>query len=268
LPSRYLPEKRLNFIVGNFGSGKTEVAVNLALGLAQAGRTVSIADLDIVNPYFRCREAKLIMEKHRVRVVVPPGAQIQADLPIIMPELAGMFRSKVDGLSLIDVGGDDAGSRVLSAFAPLISGRPYELWQVINSRRPFTRTVEGCLDMQRAIEASSRLSITGLVVNSHLMDETTPEVVLEGWRLATAVAATTGQKVRCVCALGKLADAPELAEIDVPLLRLQRYLAPSWLDEENVDEVDTESRNKRVERPRPIGMPPRTQHVTGKEAGN
>jgi hypothetical protein len=249
-------------VVGNYGSGKTEVVVNLAIALAQAGRQVSVADLDIVNPYFRCREARQIMEEHRIRVVVPPGAQAHADLPIIVPELAGMFRSRDGGVSLFDVGGDGAGARVLSSFQPMITSRPYELWQVINSKRPFTGTVEGCLEMQRAIEESSRLSVTGLLVNSHLMQDTTVEVVAEGWQLAQEVAAQNGLPIRCVSVISDLADSPQLAKIGAPILRLDRYLLPPWLALKKTAATSAVAEFMPAPRPRPIGLPPTKIGVT------
>ena len=220
---------RLIAIVGNYGSGKTEVSVNLAIQLAAAGTRVQIADLDIVNPYFRCREARALMEAHGIRVVVPPGAQVWADLPIILPEIRGMLHPPAGTLSIFDVGGDDAGARSLAAFRTSLADGEYELWQVINARRPFTDTVEGCLGMRKAIEGASRLAVTGLLVNSHLIEETTAGDVLEGWRLAREVSARTGLPIRCVAVMASLADAPELAAIDAPLLRLRRYMLQPWL---------------------------------------
>ena len=98
--------ERVVMVVGNYGSGKTEAAVNLALHLAKAGRRVQIADLDIVNPYFRSREARRLMEQHGIRVVVPPGDQAFADLPIILPEIRGMLNPPEGVLTLFDVGGE------------------------------------------------------------------------------------------------------------------------------------------------------------------
>ena len=235
-------------VVGNYGSGKTEVAVNLALQLAAAGRRVQIADLDLVNPYFRCREARELMEGHGIRVVVPPGAQAFADLPIILPEIRGMLDPPEGTTTIFDVGGDDAGAKALSAFQPVIAPGSYELWQVINSKRPFTDSARGCLEMQRALEASSRLSVTGLLANSHLIDETTPETVLEGWRTAAEVAERTGQPVRCVAVMEHLADAPELRAIDAPLLRMRRTMLPPWARRDD-DALP-------ASRPVPIGKPP------------
>lgn len=222
------PGDRLIAIVGNYGSGKTEVSVNLSLQLARQGARVQIADLDIVNPYFRCREASVLMEANGIRVVVPSGAQAWADLPIILPEIRGMLHPPAGTISIFDVGGDDVGARALAAFRTSIADGDYQLWQVINAKRPFTDSVAGCLAMRRAIETASRFSVTGLLVNSHLIDETTPESVLEGWRLAQLVSRETNLPIRLVAVMDDLADAPELSVIDAPVLRLTRLMTPPW----------------------------------------
>jgi hypothetical protein len=248
------PNERLVMVAGNFGSGKTEVSVNLAIQLAATGRRVQIADLDIVNPYFRCREAKVLMEGHGIRVVIPPGAQAFADLPIILPEIRGMLQPTDGAISIFDVGGDDVGARALAAFRPSVTGDDYELWQVINSKRPFTDTVEGCLAMRRDLESASRFEVTGLIANSHLIDDTTPEAVLEGWRLAREVSSETGLPVRAVTVMETLSDAPELSEIDVPLLWLQRYMLPPWLQSDAPDDRASEpSAAVPAARPAPLG---------------
>ena len=124
------------------------------------------------------------MEAHGIRVVVPPGDQAFADLPIVLPEIHGMLHPPEGVITLFDVGGDDVGARALAAFRPVVQEGAYQLWQVINARRPFTSTVEGCLRMQASIETASRLTVTGLLANTHLIEQTTPETVLDGWRLA------------------------------------------------------------------------------------
>jgi hypothetical protein len=231
------PSERLVMIAGSFGSGKTEVSVNLAIHLARAGRRVQIADLDIVNPYFRCREAGRLMHRHGIRVVVPPGEQVWADLPIILPEIRGMLQPPDGTVSIFDVGGDDVGARALASFRTSAGEAGGELWQVINPKRPFTGTVEGCLAMRQALESASRFAVTGLVANAHLIDQTTPDVVLEGWRLARAVSSRTGLPVRAVAVMGALASAPELSGIDAPILRLERRMLPPWLQVEEPEGV-------------------------------
>ena len=249
------PAERVLLLVGSYGSGKTEVAVNLALRHAEAGERVQIADLDLVNPYFRCREARRLMEAHDIRVVVPPGAQEWADLPIVLPEIRGMLEPREGLRTLFDVGGDDVGARALASFRPGIREGAYQLWQVINSRRPFTDSVDGCLAMQASIERASRLSVTGLLVNSHLLDSTTPEIVLEGWRLARAVSSRNGLPIRCVAVMDAHADAPAMEEIDAPLLRLRRHMLPPWLRPEPPAPGAPEPLP--ASRPVPIGVPGR-----------
>lgn len=240
-------------LVGGYGSGKTEVTVNLALQLAAAGRRVEVADLDIVNPYFRSRQVRQLMEEHGIRVVVPPGAQAHADLPIVLPEIRGMLHPRQGTNVLFDVGGDDVGARVLSSLRPALGDAPYELWQVVNANRPFTDSVAGCQAMRRAVEGSSRLRVTGLVANTHLIDETTPEGILAGWRLVQAVARETGLPVRCVAVLEGLVDDPALAAIDAPMLRLVRRMLPPWLAPPGADPGPD---GLPASRPVPIGRPP------------
>jgi len=249
------PDERLVMIAGSFGSGKTEVSVNLALHLAAAGRRVQIADLDLVNPYFRCREAAELMGRHDIRVVVPPGAQVWADLPIILPEIRGMLHPPDGTLTLFDVGGDDVGARALAAFRPAMGDAPYELWQVVNSKRPFTSTVQGCLAMRAALESASRFSVTGLVANSHLIDETSPDTVIEGWRLAREVSRETGLPIRAVAVMSEFAGAQALDEIDVPVLWLERYMLPPWLQRDEAASAATPSAQIPAPRPVPIGRP-------------
>ena len=218
-------------VVGAYGTGKTEISVNLALALAAqptAPARVQLADLDLVNPYFRSREAQLPLEAAGVRVVVPPGNQVFADLPIVLPEIAGLLRPPPGTMTLLDVGGDDVGARALAAFKPRIGAGTVALWMVINSRRPFSANVAEVLAMRQDIEASSRLPVTGLIANSHLVDETTTDIVLEGWELASEVSNTTGLPVRAVAVMDALADDAHLATIDAPLLRLHRHMLPPW----------------------------------------
>ena len=229
------PGERLIIVVGNYGSGKTEVAVNLALVLAGQGATVQLADLDLVNPYFRSREARELLEAQGIRVVMPSPRLASSDLPIVVPEIRGMLRPPAGTRSIFDVGGDEVGARVLGSLSPELAAGSYELWQVINAQRPFTADVEGCLAMQRDIEQASRLRVTGLLANSHLIDETTPETVLAGWRLAQEVAQRSGLPIRAVAMLERLVGAPALADaIDAPVLSLRRTMVPPWLARDTV----------------------------------
>ena len=233
LPLSWTPPQRLAIVVGNYGSGKTEVSVNLAVGLAAAGRRVQIADLDIVNPYFRSREARATMESYGIRVVIPPGAQAMADLPIVVPQIKAMLEPQGDDFSIFDVGGDDVGAKMLSSFHEALGANAYSLFQVINARRPFTGTVEGCLEMQRRIEAASRLKVTGYIVNTHLIDQTTEDVIAEGVELALAASARSGVPVEVIAAMGDLADGARVSGFGIPVLRLERIMLPPWLQRDS-----------------------------------
>ncbi len=251
------PPARRVFIVGNYGSGKTEVAVNLALALRARGVAVRLADLDIVNPYFRSREARALLESHGVRVVVPPGAQSFADLPIVLPEIRGMLQlGPGDGVSLFDVGGDEVGARMLSSFHDHLPADSYALWQVLNSRRPFTDSPAGCQRMRASIEAAARMRVTGLVSNAHLVTETTPEVIAEGLALAREVAAQSGLPLVFITAMGELADHPQVAALDAPLFRLERHMLPPWLRPAGACEDPTDLP---AARPTPLGRPRPTE---------
>ena len=251
----YCPSAPLVMIVGNYGSGKTEVAVNLALALRGAGREVRIADLDIVNPYFRCREARDLLEARGIRVVMPPGAQRYADLPIVVPEIKAMLRPRGDCVSLFDVGGDDAGAMLLSSLWEALGESPYSLLQVINARRPFTDSLEGCLRMKSAIEEASRLKVTGLVSNTHLIDETTAETILEGYRLARAVSMRCGVPIAFVTAMGDLAEDAALRDLPAPVMRLERHMLPPWIAREPEDVRPSASGPEPAPPARPIFRP-------------
>jgi hypothetical protein len=244
---------QLIMIVGNYGSGKTELSVNLAINQALKNTSVTIADLDIVNPYFRCREARSLMEEHNIQVVMPPASQTWADLPIIVPQIKGMLNPKDNQMSIFDVGGDDVGARLLSSFAEPLGENPYQLWLVINSMRPFTNTLEGCIKMKEAIEKASRLKASGLVVNAHLINETTPETILSGYHLAKQVSRQTDLPIKLVGVMEELIDAPELDEIEHPILKLKRYMLPPWLQksDKNIDEEN----ELPAPRNTPIGRP-------------
>lgn len=226
-----LPVATIVGFVGNYGSGKTEVAVNYAEQLADQGHQVNIADLDIVNPYFRCREALGPLEERGIRVVVPRGANMHAELPILLPEVRGLL-SRSGEVSILDVGGDDVGARALAHLAtdfPAPGG--YQLWQVVNRQRPFTDSVQGCLRMREQIEQSSRLEITGLVANNHLMDETDAELIEQGYAFAREVAEAAQLPLKLVVVPRHLSEQVDLGTEPPPVLVIDRQMTPPWTDD-------------------------------------
>ena len=214
-------------IVGNYGSGKTEVAINLAVNRKRAGLDVHIADLDLVNPYFRTREARQTLEALDIDVVLPPQEYLQADLPILSPAIAGMIR-KPDGLTLLDVGGDDAGATVLAALGDAFAGTDVRLLQVVNPLRPQTATVEGCLKIKTEIEAAAKLTISGLIGNANLIDDTAVQVIYDGYDFIQKLSAASGLALEFITVAQQLLAQIETERFDCPILPIARQLVPPW----------------------------------------
>ena len=223
--------KSVIVIVGGYGSGKSEVSINLARHLVQNrisdDKPVAIADLDIVNPYFRSREASAELEKLGINAISPTGDQFFSELPIILPEIKSCIKES-KGYVILDVGGDDVGARVLSSLEDAFEADTYEMLLVLNTNRPFTSSLEGCLNVINDIEASSRLKFTGIIANTHLMDDTTTETILSGLTLAKEVSGHSGLPVVCVSATRDVLEKIEVKSIDVPVLVLDRSLLKPW----------------------------------------
>ncbi len=221
-------DRRIIIIVGGYGSGKSEISVNLARQIAQnSSESVSIADLDIVNPYFRSREAAQQLEKFGVKSLVPAGPHVHADLPIIIPEIRSAIENP-DGWLILDVGGDDVGARVLSSLTDAFRAGSYEMLLVLNGRRPFTADVDGSIKMITDIQVAARLRFTGIIANTHLMHETTPEIVMEGLSLARRVSQRMALPIAFVSAVPELVSRLSAREIDLPMLELDRALVKPW----------------------------------------
>lgn len=218
---------RVTIIVGHFGSGKTEITLNVAVARADRGERVALVDLDVVKPYFRSRAARQFMAERGVRVVAPAGETIYADLPIIVPEIRQLLRDPHTCV-LMDVGGDDTGARVVGSLVDAIPQGETDHLLVLNFRRPFTEDVPAAVAMVREIEAAARLPVTGLISNTHLMGETTPAIVEEGYALAQQVGTELGLRVVAVAA--DETTRPQLRDegFACPILTLHRYLAPPF----------------------------------------
>ena len=210
-------------LVGHFGSGKSEIALNLAFGFAARGDDVSVVDLDVVKPYFRCRQAREELQANGIRLVAPEGELAYADLPIILPEIRHLVQHGT-GKVLMDVGGDPVGTRALGSLADVIDAEKTHHLVVLNFKRPYTETVDDAVEMVRAIESAARLPVTGLVSNTHLLSETTPEIVLEGLRLAEETAKRVGLPVVAVGADLKTASALSGRDLGCPLVVLTRRI--------------------------------------------
>ena len=216
-------------VVGNYGSGKTEVSINLAAHAKSGGASVSVVDLDLVNPYFRAREARQMLGALGIDIVLPAEHLLQADLPILVPQVAGGIGAS-GGLHILDVGGDDAGATVLAALSDAFKGMdaPMKMLQVVNPYRPNTDSVDGCMRMRNAIESSSRLKVTGWVGNANLIEETTAAHVSFGVEFMASLSDASGLAVEFVTVPRDLLVQTQAMQVPWPVLPIDRQLVPPW----------------------------------------
>ena len=232
--------RRVNIFCGGFGAGKTEVAVNFSLHMRDLGRRVSIADLDIVNLYFRSREVREQLRGKGIEVLVPGGALANADLPIVVPEVRGAIKGqspKDEGprttdegppVVVLDLGGDTTGARVMASLAEALRPEDYSGLFVLNSRRPFTATVDAARRMMDGISTAAGIAVDRIVVNSHLIDETTPAVIEEGIRLGEEVSRATGAEIAFVAVQRDLLGRFDAAGCGYPVMVLERLMLKPW----------------------------------------
>ncbi len=222
-------------LTGHFGSGKTEIAVNLAFGLRNRGTGVTLVDLDLVKPYFRSRLVREDLEARGIRLVAPEGDRFYADLPILLPEARALARegAALGHRVLFDVGGDDLGARALGSVSGLFNSRTTDLLFVVNVNRPFAEDLEALRAKLMAVQAAARLEMTGLVANTHLMQETTEKTVLEGVRAARTLEAATGIPLRFCAIVGNLARAfggPGGKADNLPILAMERHIVAPFAE--------------------------------------
>lgn len=216
---------RLLIVTGHFGTGKTEFSVNLALDLAKAGEKTLLADLDIVNPYFRSRERKGLLSDAGVRVITSSQACSDADIPALPAEILTVLEDR-SYRGVLDIGGDPDGARVLARFQPKIIREDYQLIFVSNANRPEVRTAERALAYLRSIEAVTGLACGGIVNNTHLCGETTPEEICKGARLAEELSRLAGIPV--LCHVAEEAVASRLGDFPAPVYPVTIKMKKPW----------------------------------------
>jgi hypothetical protein len=217
--------KKVTFLVGHFGSGKTEITLNAAMQLAAQGRRATVVDLDVVKPYFRSRSAVNILAEAGVELVSPLGEFFSSDLPIVLPAVRGKLE-RPDGAVLFDVGGDDKGVRVVGSLRDSIPPKDTDFLLVVNFKRPFTPDPDSAVAMARAIQTVARFALTGILSNTHLMAETTPELVAGGLEMARETGETLGLPVLGAVADASLKEGLEPMALGCPVLYLNRMILP------------------------------------------
>lgn len=187
--------KRITLFCGHYGSGKTNIALNYALHLRQGGEAVTVADLDIVNPYFRTKDSRAELERAGIRLICSDYANTNLDIPALPPELYAITDDRSHRV-VLDIGGDDRGALVLGRITPAILAEDsYEMLLVINRYRPLTLDAPSTVEVMREIEQAGGIRFTGLVNNSNLGEETEPDTVLGSVPYAEELSRLTGLPV-------------------------------------------------------------------------
>ncbi|MBO4626451.1 MAG: hypothetical protein J5645_00545 [Lachnospiraceae bacterium] len=213
--------KRLTLMAGHYGSGKTNIAVNLAMMLKRDGMDVVIADLDIVNPYYRTKDSEEELRAAGIPLISSEYANSNVDVPALPQELYSIVDVK-SRHAIVDIGGDDRGALALGRYTPyILEENNYDMLLVINKYRPLTPDTASTLEVMREIEAAGGLPFTGIVNNSNLGRETTPEDVIASDAYAKDIAAATGLPIRMTTVKAEIAGEVAAVLPDVVPLHLQ-----------------------------------------------
>jgi energy-coupling factor transporter ATP-binding protein EcfA2 len=220
-------ENRLTILIGGHGSGKSEFAIMWAKRLIESNHApVVLIDLDTIKPLFRTQEAKTALEKLGIRVII--SSVRHSDIPSLSSGQLGGTHN--DNWVVVDVGGDAIGARVLASIKHNISHADFNLFYVLNASRPYNSDVPHTIKELQRIESISGLKVNGLISNTHMLDETTAEIIENGITIAREISTTLG-----IVFIGVMVEDTIAAEIQIPpdleLFTIQRMLNPYWLRE-------------------------------------
>jgi len=222
-----LTKERINIFTGDYGSGKTEISINYALELAAKNDKVKLVDLDIVNPYFRSREAKEPLMEADVEVVAPAGKLVQADLPALPPQILGAIQDKNSKL-IFDVGGEENGTIALGRFRQYLDEVETNVNFVINPNRPFTGDSAGVKEVINKIEKASRLKVDYLISNPNLGRETKVNDIIEGHKQLEEISEELGIPIKFLVISQEMIDRVNLEEFSVPVFTLKLFMKAPW----------------------------------------
>jgi len=221
---------RKTIVTGHYGSGKTEFAVSLAMILAKHCSPLAIIDLDIVNPYFRSQERRELLEEAGIAVY---GSMYKSMITAELPALSANSRAPLENDScrvIIDAGGNDTGALVLNQFSKYFKDNETKVLTVVNVNRPETSNIKNILEHIISIENITKLTVSGIVNNTHMLRETTAADIIYGHKLCLKVCGETGKSLLCDCYPEGIINPNELKEFSKNLMPLGLYMRPTWLD--------------------------------------
>ncbi|WP_069873325.1 ATP-binding protein [Fusibacter sp. 3D3] len=221
-------DKRIRIIIGHYGSGKTEFAVNYALALKNECENVTLCDLDIVNPYFRSREKAEMLEENGIKVISGArGHHANLDIPMVSASILTPLQTEHEQV-ILDVGGDAIGARVLARFKTYFEEGQYDMFCVVNAYREQTQDLMGVMHHIRTIEDTVGVKVTGLINNTHLLRDTSVEDVLKGQALVVEVSNKLNIPIKYVSSLEKVTrQLPD--DIEGEIFPIQMIMREEWM---------------------------------------
>ncbi len=213
--------KRITLLCGHYGSGKTNIAVNMAFDIKKTADKVTIADLDIVNPYFRTKDSSEQFKEQGIRLICSEYANSNVDIPALPADIYSITADTSHKV-VIDVGGDDRGALALGRISSdIMKENNYEMLMVINCYRPLTRDAKSTIEVMKEIEIAGKIPFTGIVNNSNLGQDTTAKDVLKSCEYADEVSKMSGLPVVCTAVSENVYKSLEGKIQDLLPLRLQ-----------------------------------------------
>ncbi len=216
--------KRITIISGHFGSGKTNIAVNLALELRKIKQKVAIADIDIVNPYFRTKDSEELFNSNDIKLICSKYANSNVDIPALPQEIYGVIDDKTTSF-ILDVGGDDRGALALGRLSSkIVDENDYDMFYVVNKFRPLTSDAKSTIEVKEEIEYACKINFTGIINNSNLGQETTIDDVLSSQDYASEISKLTGLPVVMTTVSENLYEPLKDKINDLYAIKLQKKL--------------------------------------------
>ncbi|MBE7023352.1 MAG: hypothetical protein E7412_02685 [Ruminococcaceae bacterium] len=216
--------KRITLLAGHYGSGKTNIAVNLAFELKKNFEKVAIADIDIVNPYFRTKDSQKELEENGIKLICSEYANSNVDIPALPQEIYSIIDDK-EIMAVVDIGGDDRGAYALGRYAPgIIEENNYDMLFVVNKFRPLTPDAESTVEIMHEIEEAGKIRFTGIVNNSNIGNETTADDVLNSLSYAEDISRIAGLPVVMTTVMEEIKDALVGKIPNLFALKLQKKL--------------------------------------------
>ncbi len=221
-----MKDNRLKIIIGAYGSGKSEISVNLALKMRKENPSdkVLLADLDIVNPFYRSSDANKVLEENDIRLISPMYANSNVDAPVLSGEVYVIFDDD-SYRGVFDIGGEDMGATILGSMKTRLDNTDAELIMAVNTRRPFTSTADEIIIMASELQEASKMKITGFINNTNILEQTTPSDILEGEKLLLEVSQKTGIPLVMTTVMEGVMSEEEISQIKAPeVMQMRRTI--------------------------------------------